>query len=193
MPQLDIKPDNILVKFRDYSLIESEYLLEVPISQQAREETQYSPIPSQALRGFYFNDEDSTRINEFDIALGDWGMTSWTMRHPTEKIKPVALRSPEVLIEAPWDTATDWWNLGAVILEVFRAIRIFSGRVPPDGHHELKKHLAELLSYMAPFLPRFLRKEIRILLVACLIARDTLKTPNLCKDLVYYLKLGYVV
>lgn len=63
----------------------------------------------------------------------------------------MALRSPEVLIEAPWGKATDWWNLGAVILEVFRAVRMFSGRVPPDGHYELKKHLAEIVDLFGPF------------------------------------------
>lgn len=156
--KLDIKPDNIFVKFRDYSLIESGYLLEVPIPQQDREETQYCPVPSQPLRYHYFNEADDARVDEFDIALGDWGVSSWTTKHLCETIQPVALRSPEVLIGAPWDESTDWWNLGAVLLEVFRAVRMFSGRVPPNGDYELKKHLIEIVDLFGPFPKAFLEK-----------------------------------
>jgi serine/threonine-protein kinase SRPK3 len=154
----DIKPDNIFVKFRDHSRIESGYLLEIPIPHQDREDKQYRPVPSQPLRLHYFKEEDSTRVDQFDIALGDWGVSSWTTKHLNETIQPVALRSPEVLIEAPWDSSTDWWNLGAVFLEVFRAIRMFSGRVPPDGHYELKRHLTEIIDLFGPFPKALLEK-----------------------------------
>ncbi|KAL7796099.1 kinase-like domain-containing protein [Trichoderma ceciliae] len=154
----DIKPDNIFVKVRDYSQIDSGYLLEVPIPKQDREETQYCPIPSQPLRQYYFNEADNDRVDEFDIALGDWGVSSWTTKHLSEMIQPVALRSPEVLIEAPWDAPTDWWNLGAVLLEVFRAVRMFSGRVPPHGKYELKRHLTEIIDLFGPFPKAFLEK-----------------------------------
>ncbi|KAI1505630.1 kinase-like domain-containing protein [Biscogniauxia marginata] len=154
----DIKPDNIFVKFRDYSLIESGYLVEAPVPQQNKTEEKYSAAPSTPLRCYYFNDADTTRVAEFDIALGDWGVSSWATQHLSEKIQPVALRSPEVLIEAPWDVTTDWWNLGAVVLEVFRAVRMFSGRVQPDGHYELKEHLAEIVDLFGPFPKELLEK-----------------------------------
>jgi serine/threonine-protein kinase SRPK3 len=66
--------------------------------------------------------------------LGDWGVVSWTTKQLTKTIQPVALRSPEVLIEAPWSKAADWWNLGAVILEVFRAVRMFSECLAAESH-----------------------------------------------------------
>ncbi|KAI1837659.1 hypothetical protein DTO006G1_3137 [Penicillium roqueforti] len=147
----DIKPDNIFVKFRDFSLIESGYLAEVAIPKQNRSEEQYSVIPSIPLRRYYFNETDNTRVAEFDIALGDWGVSSWEDRHLSEIIQPVALRSPEVLIQAPWDASTDWWNLGCVVFEVFRAVRMFSGSAPPDGHYELKEHLREIVDLFGPF------------------------------------------
>ncbi|UPK95958.1 hypothetical protein LCI18_006893 [Fusarium solani-melongenae] len=153
----DIKPDNIFVKFCDHSLIESGYLNEVPIPKQNREETQYCPVPSQSLRGYYFNPENS-RANQFDIALGDWGVSSWTTKHLCETIQPVALRSPEVLIGAPWSASTDWWNLGAVLIEVFRAVRLIDGGVPPDGHYELKEHLSEIVDLFGPFPKALLEK-----------------------------------
>ncbi|KAM0472582.1 hypothetical protein ACHAPX_008739 [Trichoderma viride] len=154
----DIKPDNIFVKFRDYSLIESEYLKDITIPQQDRGVSQYCPIPSWPLRACYFNDADFLHFDEFDVVLGDWGVVSWTTKQLTKTIQPVALRSPEVLIEAPWSKAADWWNLGAVILEVFRAVRMFSGRVPPDGHYELKRHLTEIVDLFGPFPATLLEK-----------------------------------
>lgn len=73
------------------------------------------------------------------------------MRHLSERIQTVALRSPEALIGAPWDETTDWWNLGAVVREVFQAARLFSGRVAPDGHYELRQPLAEIVDLFGPF------------------------------------------
>ncbi|OGM43953.1 CMGC protein kinase [Aspergillus bombycis] len=147
----DIKPDNIFVKFRDPSLIESGYLADVAIPQQDRSEEEYSVVPSTSLRHYYFNEANSRHPTEFGIALGDWGVSSWADRHLCDMIQPVALRSPEVLIKAPWDVSTDFWNLGAVVLEIFQAVRMFSGSVPPDGHYELKEHLAEIVDLFGPF------------------------------------------
>ncbi|KAL2194993.1 kinase-like domain-containing protein [Corynascus similis CBS 632.67] len=154
----DIKPDNIFVKFRDRSLIESDYLANVPIPQQDRTEEKYTPIPSRSLRGSYFDEPDFARLTEFEIALGDWGVSSWASQHLTERIQPVALRAPEVLIEAPWDKNVDWWNLGALHLELYRAVRMFDGRVPPDGHYELKEHLCEIVDLFGPFPIELLEK-----------------------------------
>ncbi|KAL3492783.1 serine/threonine protein kinase [Aspergillus germanicus] len=105
----DIKPDNIFVKFRDYSLIESGYLAN-------------TPIPSTPLRNDYFSEADHTRVAEFDIALGDWGVSSWADSHLTENIQPL-----------------------------YRAVRMFSGAVPPDGHYEVKEHLTEIEHLFGPF------------------------------------------
>lgn len=48
------------------------------------------------------------------------------------------------------------WNLGAVLLEVYRAVQMFSGRVPPDGHYERREHLAEMVALFGPFPKRLL-------------------------------------
>lgn len=155
--QIDIKPNNIFVKFHDWSFIESGYLKEIPLPQQDREETEYSPVPSQPLRWFYF-DYNAKYSADFDVTLGDWGVSSWTTKHLTEVIQPVALRAPEVIIGAPWDASTDWWNFGAVLLEVFRTIRMFDGRVPPDGHYETREHLIEIIDFFGPFPKKLLEK-----------------------------------
>ncbi|KAK5654563.1 hypothetical protein OQA88_7192 [Cercophora sp. LCS_1] len=155
----DIKPDNIFVKFRDRSQIAS-YLADYPAPGQDRNEARYTPIESHHFKGYYLGSEPWTlaKFMELDIALGDWGVSSWADKHPTENIQPVALRAPEVLIKAPWDKSADWWNLGAVVYEVYRAIRLFSGEAPPDGHYELKEHLAEIVDVFGPFPKELLDK-----------------------------------
>ncbi len=125
----DIKPDNILVKISDTSAID-DYLRATappPAAGNAQKAAAEPPFPTQPIKPYYFR--DGANLLEFDVALGDWGVASWTDRHLTELIQPVALRSPEVLVGAPWGPKTDLWNLGAVVLEVFRAVRLFSGRL----------------------------------------------------------------
>ncbi|KAK6083887.1 serine/threonine protein kinase [Seiridium cupressi] len=151
-----VHTDNIFVKVRDKSLIESQYLKQVPAPIQERLAGKYLPIPSQPLKRFYFIPDQS--FLDFEVAIGDWGVSSWADNHLTELIQPVALRAPEVLIKAPWDATTDWWNLGAMILEVFRCVRMFDGRGPPHGHYELKQHLREIVAYFGPFPKGLLEK-----------------------------------
>lgn len=99
----------------------------MPLPKQNRDEEAYAPIISVPLRCNYFNKAQIQDIGGFDIALGDWGVSTWADRHLTENIQPVKLRAPEVLIEAPWDLKANVWNLGALILEVCRNVRMFSG------------------------------------------------------------------
>jgi serine/threonine-protein kinase SRPK3 len=95
------------------------------------------------------------------VALGDWGVASWKTKHLSENDQPVALCAHEVLVKAPWGATTDWWNLGAVILEVYRAVRMFSGYVAnPDDvsgkpRYEPRQHLAEMVDFFGSF-PRSL-------------------------------------
>lgn len=147
-PILEIQPNNIFVKIRDYTQIESSYLVKAPIPQQDKTEKRYTVIRSCYLRQYYFNDDD--RFDHLDIDLGDWGVASWADNHLMEITQHIALRAPEVLIGAPWDAAADLWNLGAVVLEMFRAIRMFSGEYP-QGQYKPKQHLAETEHLDGPF------------------------------------------
>ncbi|KAK3987154.1 serine-threonineeeee protein kinase [Cladorrhinum sp. PSN332] len=151
----DIQPSNIFVKFRNRSQIES-YLSETPVPDQDREEQKYTPVPSSPLSNYYLKEVDN--LAELDIALGDWGVATWADKHLSEHIQPVALRAPEVLLRAPWDHNVDWWNFGAILLEMYRAIRMFSGLVPPDGHYEVKQHISEIVDLFGPFPKSLLEK-----------------------------------
>lgn len=146
----DLKPDNILVRSRDFSLIESDYLAHMPLPQQTRDEENYTPIISVPLRCNYFNDAQIQDIGGFDIALGGWGVSGWADKHLTEIIQPIRLLAPEVLVGALWDSKAETGNLGALILEVYRNVRMFSGRVPLHGHYDLRRHLAEPVDFFGP-------------------------------------------
>lgn len=75
-------------------------------------------------------------VSAFNITLGYWGSASWATAHFTERVQPVLLRAPEVLLKASRDRTADLWNLGAVILEVFRGVRMFetNERARRTGH-----------------------------------------------------------
>ncbi|KAM3434141.1 hypothetical protein MY4824_005600 [Beauveria thailandica] len=154
----DIQPSNIFVQIRDRSLLE-RYLQEQKPPQQDRK-VPYMPIPSRSLRRYYFQKNDS--IDGFSAVLGDWGVASWKNKRFSQNIQPVALRAPEVLLKAPWDETIDWWNLGAVVLEVYRAIRMFSGMIRKPGemssHYDVQMHLAEMVDFFGPF-PRMLLEK----------------------------------
>lgn len=140
---------------RNHHRIASEYL-SLPAIHQEKSEEKYTVIPSRPLYRYYFDDGD--RFDHFDFVLGDWGVSSWVDKHLTELIQPVALRAPEVLIKAPWGPAADIWNLGAAVLEMFRAVRMFSGVPEPNGSYDIKEHLAEIVHLLGPFPKTFLEK-----------------------------------
>lgn len=99
----------------------------MPLPKQNRDEKSYTPIRSVSLRNNYFNEAQGQDLSGFDISFGVWGVSTWADKHLTENIQPVQLRAPEVLIGAPWNPKVDVWNVGAVILEVYRNKCMFSG------------------------------------------------------------------
>ncbi|KAI9929454.1 hypothetical protein MW887_000926 [Aspergillus wentii] len=153
----DIKPSNIMVKIKNESVISDLYLPNNPPDPAAyNSSTDPSIIKCQPLKHDYFH--QGADFLDFDIVLGDWGVASWTRFHLSELIQPVALRSPEVLIKGPWGPSTDLWNLGAVLLEVFRAVRMFSRVNPSSGDYEIRVHLHEIVDLFGPFPKPFLER-----------------------------------
>ncbi|RAL11199.1 kinase-like protein [Aspergillus homomorphus CBS 101889] len=123
----DIKPDNIMIRLRDPSVIE-KYL---------------SPPRSLSLGEENFNDR--SEFIQVQVVLGDWGSASWVYRHLTDWIQPTLLRAPEVMLGAEWGTGVDIWNLGALLPELLDAIRLFNGRAERGrGGYMMKHHLEEI-------------------------------------------------
>jgi len=135
-------------------MIDDEYLTDTPEDVVSSEES-YRIIKSWPLNGYYFRNQGD--VLDCQVTLGDWGVASWADNHLTEFIQPLALRAPEVLIGAPWNTTTDLWNLGAVVLEVFRAVRMFSGE-EEDGTYTVQHHLQEMVAFFGAFPSSFLAR-----------------------------------
>lgn len=103
-----------------------------------------------------FNDlhDDPREDDSVQIALGDWGAARWMDKHLTKINQPVALHASEVLIEVLWDYATNIWNLGAVIFEVFRNVSLFTGEPHTSTQgsvYEVREHLRQIIDVCGPF------------------------------------------
>jgi len=134
-----------MVKVNDYSTVD-DYLKQTSPDPA----TNPSAIVSQSLRDFYIRDR--TDLMKLDVALCDWGSASWINNHLTEVIQPILLRAPEVMIGAPWGPKADIWNLGAVILEVLDAVRLFNGRAnQTGGEYRVQHHLFKMVALFGPF------------------------------------------
>ncbi|KAL4783991.1 kinase-like domain-containing protein [Aspergillus varians] len=139
----DIQPRNIMIQITDFSIID-DYLKATPADPAAYDSTSdSSTIVSQPLRDFYIR--ESSDLLTLNVALCDWGSASWTDHHLTEVIQPGLLRAPEVIIGAPWGPTIDIWSIGAVLLEVLDAVRLFDGRVAQTGGvYKTKHHIEEM-------------------------------------------------
>lgn len=141
-----------MIRISDFSIID-DYLAKTSADTAAFNPTSdSSEIVSQPLRDFYIRDYSD--LMYLDVILCDWGSASWTNNHLTEFIQPTLLRAPEVIIRAPWGPPVDIWNLGAVLLEVLDAVRMFDGRAKQTGGvYKTKHHLEEIVALFGPFPP----------------------------------------
>jgi serine/threonine-protein kinase SRPK3 len=111
-----------------------------------------SEIQSTPLDWCYLGrDPGPDNLLALNVALSDWGVSSWTHKHLCNLITPVLLRSPEVLIGAEWDSKTDIWNLGAIVVEIMECVRVFDGRSRDSNEYDVKNHLHEIVDIFGRF------------------------------------------
>ncbi|KAL5342160.1 kinase-like domain-containing protein [Aspergillus crustosus] len=143
-----------MIQIPELSIID-DYLKATPSDPAAYDSTSDSSTIVQPLRDFYIR--ESSDLTSLNVVLCDWGSASWTGHHLTDLIQPVLLRAPEVIVEGPWGTLVDIWNLGAVLLEVLDAVRMFDGRAAQTGGvYKTKHHLEEMVALFEPFPSRLL-------------------------------------
>lgn len=148
-----------MVQIGDFSIIDN-YLEKWPADVAHDPNFGSSRIMSQPLTDFYI--KESTDLTTLNVALCDWGSASWTDKHLTEIIQPTLLRAPEVIIGAPWGPPVDIWNLGAVLIEILDAVRLFDGRSQHSGgKYKTKNHLEEMAAIFGPFPPQLLAQGDR--------------------------------
>ncbi|KAG5993079.1 hypothetical protein E4U52_002294 [Claviceps spartinae] len=73
-----------------------------------------------------------------------------------EKIQPNQYRAPEVILDTPWTSSADIWNVGCMIWDSFQGGNLFTGRDPESGTYQSRAHLAEIIALLGPPPPSLL-------------------------------------
>ncbi|KXJ89417.1 kinase-like domain-containing protein [Microdochium bolleyi] len=89
-------------------------------------------------------EEDLAHVSSVSVRLADFGTASWIDRHLNEWIQPQMLRSPEVILGAPWDHKVDIWNLGLIIWELAEGSLMFDGSWTAQAPYSSEAHLAQM-------------------------------------------------
>jgi serine/threonine protein kinase len=78
------------------------------------------------------------------------GNACWIDKHFTNDIQTRQYRSPEVILEAPYDTSTDIWSLGCIVFELLTGDYLFD---PKKGVKYTKDedHIAQMIELLGSF------------------------------------------
>ncbi|KAK2788293.1 hypothetical protein FQN53_003827 [Emmonsiellopsis sp. PD_33] len=148
----DLKPSNILLELDTQQETISKYLSEVPPRTDPECEVEVPLREAITTPLISEMEEPRTRIIDF-------GFASWREKHLVHLIQPTALRSPEVTIGAPWDTAVDIWSLGCLIIEFVQGIIPFRGQASKFGTWSVDDdRLARTIEILGPFPAELLKK-----------------------------------
>ncbi|KAF8865644.1 serine/threonine protein kinase [Acephala macrosclerotiorum] len=100
-------------------------------------------------------------IRFLDVQLGDLGGTCFADSKYAKEGTPVGApmwTSPEVIMETPWNTATDIWSFGTVLISLIYGgnFNLFRPRTVPYGHEEYGLEvLKRQFRYFGPFLAKY--------------------------------------
>jgi serine/threonine-protein kinase SRPK3 len=135
--------------------------------------THPSKVESLPLQYHYLGqDPTPDDLCGLNIALSDWGVSSWVDNHLLTTIQPELLRAPEVIIGAPWGPPADIWNLGAITVELLERQTLFNGSSAIDGYeYATPQHLWEMTDLLGPF-PKTLLEKGRPEIVGRLFTTD---------------------
>ncbi|KAL8861012.1 MAG: hypothetical protein Q9178_002525 [Gyalolechia marmorata] len=145
----DLKPDNIMMRFEDPSVVEDYVQKQVKNSM---------PRKIKDGRSIYQSHNDFGRLKSLRVLpiIADFGLAELAdgpepLRHP---IQPPLYHAPEVILGTGWTYSADIWNLGVLrgtqiwnLMEnkdLFRHIRSSQGTYDP------RAHLAEMIALLGP-------------------------------------------
>ena len=90
-----------------------------------------------------------------ELVLSDFGVATWAdpERRTSAEVVPLTLRSPELLLHAPWDHKVDIWAAGCIIYEMIENQRIFVGEGPCEHgwDYNAEFHLLEITEILGDF------------------------------------------
>lgn len=114
-------------------------------------------IPCTPLTDYYLGDApDNEAIANVQLVISDWGVATWAdpERRATNDVVPLLLRSPELLLGAPWDEKVDIWALGCVIYDLAENNILFDGEGPIGDNgwgYNSEWHLLDMVEILGDF------------------------------------------
>ncbi|GBE89810.1 hypothetical protein SCP_1701350 [Sparassis crispa] len=142
----DIKPNNILLSFeqslRDELInihLESRPPKKYPVRRI--DGVDVETIVSQPLPvpGYL-----TLHVPQYTFQLSDFGSAQFLHQKRTNRMQPLQLRAPEIILGLPWDAKVDIWSFGCVTFETLVSRKLFSIPVDlqwPDDEYMLAKYL----------------------------------------------------
>ncbi|KAG5989294.1 hypothetical protein E4U52_005749 [Claviceps spartinae] len=140
----DTKGENVLFELETSEDTISEYLESVP----PRTKVIKMPLVSE--------------MNSLHVRIVDFGVASWREKHLSDLIQPLALRAPEVVLGAPWDTGVDIWSLGCLAVEFVHGYIMFREDPSEEDTWTVEDdHLAKIVEILGPIPSSLLKQGCR--------------------------------
>jgi hypothetical protein len=104
---------------------------------------------SKAAKEAMFDKFDDIYANA-KVKIVDFGNACWTHKHFTDDIQTRQYRSPEVIINAGYDTSADMWSLACMVFELLTGDLMFDPHAGKSWSRE-EDHLALMMELVGNF------------------------------------------
>lgn len=139
----DLKPDNIMVRFEDPTLLKRD-----------GQDEYYHPLPrkhkdgriiylSRNNYGVFTRPSGIVQITDFDLAVsGDTPRSGC--------ISADIYRAPEAILETGYSYSADIWSLGVMLWDLLEGRRLFRTAIAASGEYDEQTHLAHITALLGP-------------------------------------------
>ncbi|KAI4287976.1 MAG: hypothetical protein L6R35_002760 [Caloplaca aegaea] len=139
----DLKPDNIMVRLEDKSILERDARdeMENPLPQK-----KYDDRTIYLSRNNYGQPGTVTGI----VSITDFGHSVRGDDSNHGCIQAEVYRAPEVILEAGWTYSGDIWNLGVMLWDSLENKTLFEAVDPLKSTYDDRTHLAHITALLGP-------------------------------------------
>ncbi|QRV78159.1 Serine/threonine-protein kinase [Ceratobasidium sp. AG-Ba] len=148
----DVKFNNLLLLLDDPPSAVAQTIVASP-SKAYRGVPSLGPSPYIIESQPIISPLDSLDLDRVTIKIADLGEAQWSHIHFKDKVQPLALRAPEVILGHPWDTGVDIWSLGCLIIELLTGSALFAINPFLEGWTEDEDHLAQMTDVLGVSFP----------------------------------------
>ncbi|KAG6103061.1 hypothetical protein E4U14_006455 [Claviceps sp. LM454 group G7] len=152
----DLKGKNVLFELETPEDTISEYLESVPPRTIEGQNGAIVPL-QEVVKMPLVSEKDSLHVR-----IVDFGVATWREKHLSDLIQPLALRAPEVVLGAPWDTSVDIWSLGCLAVEFVHGYIMFREDPSEEDTWTVEDdHLAKIVEILGPIPSSLLKQGCR--------------------------------